>query len=92
MSKIDDGGSAFPVTPIHTESHGWVHPEQLIHDANGMSLRDYFAAAALTGLIGDFMKSAASNKKNPEESKNHLVAACYNLADGMLEARKGGQS
>ena len=78
MSKIYDGGSAFPFGDYTNGGE------------QGMSLRDVFAAAALTGLIGDFMKSAASNKKNPEESKNSLVAACYHVADGMLEARKGG--
>ena len=80
MSAIDDGGSAFPVpTPESTDGR--------THDG-GMSLRDYFAAAALTGLIGDFMKSAASNKSDPEKSKDSLVGACYHVADAMLAARK----
>ncbi len=51
MSKIEDGGAAFPVTPIFSESHGWLRPCEIMHSAEGMTLRDYFAAAALPSII-----------------------------------------
>jgi hypothetical protein len=62
--KIDDGGNAF------------------VYDGfgrNGMSLRDYFAASALTGLM-------ANNELLP----NSIDAACgeaYSYADAMLKER-----
>ena len=47
MSKIDDGGYAFPI-PL-TEGESW-NTEKFGHP-NGMTLRDYFAAAALQGAF-----------------------------------------
>jgi len=46
---------------------------------DGMSLRDYFAAAALQGLLAD-----PSNGWEAEE----YAEASYAMADAMLEARK----
>jgi hypothetical protein len=66
---INDGGSAFP----HETSHGY---------DSGMSIRDYFAAAALQGIVSDpslFVKS----KRDVE-----LVSrSAYEFADAMLKAR-----
>jgi len=44
----------------------------------GMSLRDYFAAAALQGMLAD--RSGAVNKEE-------LAAFVYILADEMMKAR-----
>ena len=59
MSKIDDGGTAFPLT-------GEVLAYQKGEPQFGMTLRDYFAAAALQGLLasGHFTKACdkESNK------------------------------
>lgn len=41
----------------------------------GMSLRDYFAAAALTGLLR-------------ESEDNDVAKLAYQFADAMMEARK----
>jgi hypothetical protein len=81
MSKIEDGGAAFPVTPIFSESHGWLRPCEIMHSAEGMTLRDYFAAAALTAIphVG------CGGDLNTEE----IAAAAYQVADAMIEARKG---
>lgn len=49
------------------------------HD-DGMSLRDYFAAAALQGFLVDL-------DCGPEHIPNIAVSA-YRMADAMLEARK----
>ncbi len=65
-----DGGSAFPAGT-------GVRP--------GMSLRDYFAAHALTGIIAaelwDEVKAKADDWKLCAEH-------AYNAADAMLEARE----
>lgn len=56
----------------------------------GMTLRDYFAAAALQGLCAGF---AANDKSWPSDrSPEHYEVAAehaYEMADAMLEARDG---
>jgi len=82
VSEIDDGGAAFPVTPIFSESHGWLRPCEIMHSAEGMTLRDYFAAAALQGL--------AVNAHNFDNMSDKSIAEnAYLIADAMIEARKG---
>jgi len=66
--KKDDGGFAFP------------HPYD---SPGGMSLRDYFAAAALAGMM------ANPNRKNNSSALATMHATeAYEIADAMLEARK----
>jgi hypothetical protein len=48
-----------------------------------MSLRDYFAAAALTGI-------AAGHLAMRNESNEALAAFAFGAADAMLAARKEG--
>lgn len=57
-------------------------PERAIrYGQGGMELRDYFAAATLTGLL--------SNKRMTEEVEANVMAQIsYNAADAMLEARE----
>jgi len=72
MSKENDGGPAFPRDHAH-EGH------------NGMSLRDYFAAKALSGFLA-----------NPQQDYAPLITGklkmlaeeAYRLADAMLAARE----
>lgn len=45
----------------------------------GMMLRDYFAAAALQGLLAD---------PNVGGEPLKIATTCYRLADAMLEARQ----
>ena len=69
---ISDGGPAFPM--------GY-HPEGNSNDHSGMTIRDYFAAAALTGYLG-----------NPEGNSkweiSDVAQFCYSTADAMLKARE----
>lgn len=51
-------------------------------DARGMTLRDYFAAQALTGWISRY---------GPADLKEG-ACRCYQIADAMLEARGDGRS
>jgi hypothetical protein len=76
--QIDDGGPAFPVPEINLESAG-VFPAQM----TGMTLRDYFAAAAMTAIpnCGD----------GADLDSDDFARACYQFADSMLAARKEGQ-
>jgi hypothetical protein len=61
---LPDGGAAFPETADHSD---------------GLSKRDYFAAAALTGLL--------ANKYYGQNTSDDLAARSYRLADAMLMER-----
>ena len=65
--RIDDGGPAFPDDSQHNYT-------------GGMTLRDYFAAAAMAAIphCGD-----GSNIDSDD-----FARACYQFADSMLAARK----
>jgi hypothetical protein len=75
MSDKDTGGSAFPRTAF--DQNG----ELTTWDAEfkGMTLRDYFAAKAITTLV---------NFTNDKTYEYEAAATAYRYADAMLEARK----
>jgi hypothetical protein len=70
---INDGGPAFPMPDSH-HANGQVQYGHL-----GMTLRDYFAAAALSsrGMYGANIR------------ENAVAKECYIIADAMLKAREG---
>lgn len=75
---IETGGPAFPRGGCEwTEDQGDGSFAQ-----DGMTLRDYFAAASLTGI----QANTANNKRNIFED----AALAYETADAMIAARKGG--
>jgi hypothetical protein len=49
--------------------------------SNGMTLRDYFAAAVLNGLF------ARESTKTDHEEKAVIASFAYDMADRMMEAR-----
>jgi hypothetical protein len=73
------GGSAFP-------NHGTSasHPT-----GPGMTLRDYFAAQALTGWLADAAMNRIMIEKTDDISKamQMLAEGCYKVADAMLKER-----
>ena len=66
-NKINDGGPAFPVPSLAVDS--------------GMTLRDYFAAAALQGILSNTEASKAWNESD-------VARFCYFQADAMIKARE----
>lgn len=65
-------------------------PEGGTFNTPGMSLRDYFAAHALTGAFHSF---TGSGWHNPNEFQiKCFVSAAYKAADAMLLARATGGS
>jgi len=62
---MSTGGPAFPVPGLHEND-----------DYDGMTLRDYFAAKAMQGLMDAAMPM-------PE-----IADAAYEMADAMLKARQ----
>jgi len=81
--QINDGGPAFP-QPNHIvdtdrgreEARGWMQD-------SGMTLRDYFAAAALQGLL--------AGMGNTGYKAPNWANCSYAIADAMLKARGGGK-
>ena len=73
MNKIETGGPAFPVN-IST------HP-----DFDGATLRDYFAAKAMQGMLANPNQDYAPLTA---KSQAAVVDGAYAMADAMLEARK----
>lgn len=71
-----DGGPAFPSDFIELSNSGF---------SKGMTLRDYFAAAALQGMIAQ-SRLILTNKalQDPDVASG----GAYLYADAMLEARK----
>jgi hypothetical protein len=78
MSKIETGGPAFPGEERVYEAG---YATRRFEPVDGMSLRDYFAAKALNGML--------ANQHAYTQSDEHMFARdSYALADAMLKARK----
>jgi polyhydroxyalkanoate synthesis regulator protein len=69
MSDIKTGGPAFPVFPETGGGHAAAF--------QGMTLRDYFAAKAMQGLLASEV----------EASMKEFAKKAYAMSDAMLEAR-----
>jgi hypothetical protein len=76
MSK-DTGGPAFPVPGLHENS-----------DYDGMTLRDYFAAKAMQGLIAHEERAKQLGSHNLGDFDVRVAICAYRYADAMLEARE----
>ena len=80
MSTIEDGGPAFPVSTSNTYTghqdgpNTWQFP--------GATLRDYFAAKAMQGLLAQSCGTALGS------DPIHGAQYAYQMADAMLAARK----
>lgn len=71
MGKKNDGGFAFPMEA--TDATAWKDCNQ------GMTLRDYFAAKAMQGIISSECNYGAFSD---------LASDAYSIADAMLRARE----
>ena len=77
MTTINDGGPAFPNVPDGAGDR-WDNWDM------GMTLRDYFAAKAMQGLLAGCPDDKAMRlEMNPKL----WALASYNMADAMLAAR-----
>lgn len=77
-----DGGSAFPQYVGMDENGDTVWGE-------GMSLRDFFAAHALQGLLANaqIAKDMVKDKIGPELNQSWHGETAYAFADALLKAR-----
>lgn len=85
----EDGGSAFP-----NATDEWCSSSERYRPASfgGMTLRDYFAAKAMQGLManpgGPVQQSGMSGWAFTNCDKNDVAALAYVIADAMLKARQ----
>ena len=78
MSNTNTGGPAFPF-PAYTYPNGEIN-----HGEGGMTLRDYFAAKAMQGLI----TSASLSRTESWYDEERVAESAYKMADAMLKARR----
>jgi hypothetical protein len=91
MKTPNDGGPAFPhQVKIHKHyDDGSMMTSPIT--TGGMSLRDYFAAAALPTVLANPISIANVAEQYGEAREESLAAICYSLADAMIAERaKGG--
>ena len=85
MSTTNTGGPAFP------QDIGWCSPNQHIQyrgPQGGMTLRDYFAAKAMQGILANGATNHANSKgQNLGENLQLVAPVAYEIADAMLKAR-----
>ena len=76
----EDGGPAYPVIDRTqtTGEYDEIHNYRM--ESYGMSLRDYFAGQALTGLL------AANTQERYDEE--WMAVSAYSIADAMLTERE----
>ena len=78
MSNTNTGGPAFPCE--------WDYINSNREAANGMTLRDYFAAKAMQSTLAD--NAYAERTETPAEWLAIVAKASYEVADAMLKARE----
>ena len=87
MNQINDGGPAFPISPTSVTMEPNPNGVGMLATHHGMqsgvTIRDYFAAAALQGFC-------ANQRWNPIESIHfaNLAEDAFIAADAMLKARE----
>jgi hypothetical protein len=73
--NINDEGPAFPIK------------SPMSNDFQGMTLRDYFAAKAMQGLLAGLDKDARRFLELQTEPEQTMAKASWLMADAMLKAR-----
>lgn len=87
MSKIDNGGPAFP-TSVAFDPGADFGNGMIVRGDKGMTLRDWFAGQALVGLL---IKADEANSDGWSWRTGTLAGDAFLFADDMLAARaKGG--
>lgn len=81
MSKVDQGGQAYPESHPYDEQPGWRR--------DGMTLRDYFIGQAIAGLNLEEWIDRVESDESCDSSKAYGMIAkhCMGVADAII-ARK----
>lgn len=90
----NDGGPAFPTEWLNPSDErnslapdGRVVPPNSSAQMYGMSLRDYFAAKAMQGMLAD-PDTRQFGKGKEQDFLERFPKSCYMIADAMLRARE----
>lgn len=75
--KLNDGGFAFPV-----------HPNGTTMQNTGMSLRDYFAAKAMQGIVSTHDSDGEWTGPGDLTSNKLMAETAYAISDAMIKARE----
>lgn len=82
---MKDGGSAFPgIAGSYAGADEYQNRYTGLETYGGMSLRDYFAAATLTGFMETYH---APDAPDTPERRTSLAKLCYDVADAMIAER-----
>lgn len=91
--STNDGGPAFPSNfTLSKDGSTWTKHE----NRGGMTLRDFFAAKALQGLLADTNthvgyvnpKTGRGWPNDEKKFRNAVAFVAYSMADSMLRARE----
>lgn len=96
--NIDNSGPAFPRTGYYPDTSGCdveglrERFPTITEPRDGMSLRDYFAAKAMEGMLTGTLGRLSESREASAYAVGHCNAAvadrAYAIADAMLAARK----
>lgn len=81
MSEKNNGGPAFPTSRVNM--NGEVVPDEV-----GMSLRDYFAAKAMTMTMMEFEQDWDAHAFEQPSFLDWAAERAYAIADAMLKVRQ----
>lgn len=82
MSGKPENPSAFPLPGVYDPTREQVYAVAAFGVDAGMTMRDYFAAAALQGLLSDHVTVKAAG------ACRIIAGSAYEYADAMLKARQ----
>ena len=88
--KINDGGPAFPGNGEQfVEGVHGIQPQGAygMQGAEGMSLRDYFAAKVLPEIYRQYARQANAKNQWDVDWQMYLAVDAYQMADAMIAAR-----
>jgi len=86
MSKIDDGGPAFPLS-----ADAAINPVTNVYGADissGLTKRDYFAAKAMAAMLGRNDASPSDLHEGFQTLLDFIARASYQAADALIAASK----
>lgn len=83
MTDKQTGGPAFPALPIQRH----LDTGEILYQAEGITIRDYFAAKAMQGLLAG-NPSTTSQLIEATKGSGSVSELAYVLADAMLKARE----
>lgn len=92
MSKSKNGGAAFPSgsvglsRPRHDPGASWVETDRVQPMHTGLSLRDYFAAKAMQGMLAHSTRYRP-RAGAPVDWHAAIAEEAYDLASAMIAER-----